>query len=129
MGTMARNELKCLCGFMFEWLIIGMFFLLHSTVYIFNHAVSYDKCKLFMFVSLYIRITLSITCIFPYKFTFCNIWIVQVNHICSIILSVRVLFYILRVVKLYCIFSCTTRWYICQYMYFGYEYCVLCSSS
>ena len=44
-------------------------------VYIFSHAVSvfYDKCKLFMLLLLYRRITLSIRYIFPSKITFCII--------------------------------------------------------
>ena len=66
-----------------------------------------------MFLLLYGRITLSIRCIFPYKFTFFKTCRVQVNRICSFILSVLLLFYILRFVTLYLIFSCATRWYIC----------------
>ena len=52
-------------------------------VYIFSHAVSvfYDKCKLFMLLLLYRRITLSIRYIFPSKITFCIIWKVQVNEV------------------------------------------------
>ena len=44
-------------------------------VYIFSHAVSvfYNKCKLFMLLLLYRRITLSIRYIFPSKITFCII--------------------------------------------------------
>ena len=52
---------------------------------------------------------------FPYKFIFCIIWRVQINRICNFILSVCFVFYILRIVSLYCIFSYANRWYNCIY--------------